>query len=156
MQPGATMRWKETYLGTWPAAAMGRSDPRRKNREHNAEHRRARGSGGLVKDEVGWVGLDWIRLDWVGLTELVARSAVQVQAIPHSPARPNVVASHLERAGASDHDLDDPMQPCQNQVVRWALGVGMDTAIGTRTCVCTHAHAPVCVRLGRDEEKAEH
>lgn len=63
MQLGATMQWKETYLETWPAAAMERSDPRREKREHNAEHRRARGWGfWLIEDEVGWTGLDWIGL----------------------------------------------------------------------------------------------
>lgn len=52
--PGATMLCMETYLGTWPAAAMRRSDPRREKRKHNAERRRARGWGfWLLKIKVG-------------------------------------------------------------------------------------------------------
>lgn len=46
--PGATMLCRETYLGTWPAAAMRRSDPRREKRKHDAERRRAHEGGGLV------------------------------------------------------------------------------------------------------------
>lgn len=82
-----------------------------------------------------WVGLglDWTGLDWIDCTCCTVRGAMQ--AIPHSPARPNV-ASHM--GGPSDLDLDDPMQAGQNQVVRRALGVGMDISHWHGTCTFTH------------------
>lgn len=58
------MLCKKTYLRNWPAAAMETRGPRRGKRERNAE-RKGHADGGLVEDEVGWVGfgLDWIGLD---------------------------------------------------------------------------------------------
>lgn len=40
------------------------------------------------------------------------------------------------------------MQACQNQVFGGRLGVVMDVAIGTRSCMCAHAHAPVHIPAG--------
>lgn len=105
---------------------------------------------------MGWVGLDWIGF---GLTVLVARSAVQVQAIPHSPARPNVLCSITPGEGWGLATVT--LTPrCRHVRIRcfgghWAWAWTLPLAHAT-CCVCTHAHAPVCTRPGRDEEKAEH
>lgn len=65
-----------------------------------------------------WVGLDWIDSC---LCFYAARSAAQVQATP-LPRFPRTTERSIAPGALSDHDLDDPMQPCQNQVFggQWA------------------------------------
>lgn len=47
------------------------------------------------------------------------------------------------------------MQACQNQGFGGRLGVVMNIAIGTPSCMCAHAHA-TCTDTGRNDEQAEH
>lgn len=47
------------------------------------------------------------------------------------------------------------MQACQNQVFGGRLGVVMNIAIGTPSCMYAHAHA-TCTHTGRNDEQAEH